>query len=261
MHDQAHQSYWQKNSPIAAIQSYNSYLPSVMDFTLLDAFNQAFNEKNQNWDQGMIRVYDNFVNDFMYANPNNMLLFMENHDTQRFNEIYSNIKDYKLALTILATVRGIPQIYYGTEIGMKGNKNLGDADIRRDFPGGWKDDKENAFNPIGTENGRNQDHEEYFNFTKKILNWRLNNKAVQEGKTIQFIPENNVYVFFRILPTEKVMVIVNNSESEQTLNLNRFREVISTGKMCKDLISGSNINLENEKIIVGAKTSMIIEIK
>jgi hypothetical protein len=89
----------------------------------------------------------------------------------------------------------------------------------------------------------------------------LNNKAVQEGKTIQFIPENNVYVFFRILPTEKVMVIVNNSESEQTLNLNRFREVISTGKMCKDLISGSNINLENEKIIVGAKTSMIIEIK
>lgn len=263
MHDQAHQSYWQKNSPIAAIQSYNSNLPSVMDFTLHDAFGQAFNEKNQNWDQGMMRVYDNFVNDFMYDNPNNILLFMENHDTQRFNEIYSNIKDYKLGMTILATVRGIPQIYYGTEIGMKGNKNLGDADIRKDFPGGWKEDKENAFAPKSENQqvGRNQMQEEYFNFTKKILNWRLNNKAVQEGKTVQFIPENNVYVFFRILANEKVMVIVNNSESEQTLNLKRFREVISKGKICKDFISGNNINLENEKIIIGAKTSMIIEIK
>ena len=146
---------------------------------------------------------------------------------------------------------------------MKGNKNLGDADIRKDFPGGWKEDKENAFSSKSENQqvGRTQTQEEYFNFTKKILNWRLNNKAVQEGKTIQFIPENNVYVFFRILPNEKVMVIVNNSESEQILNLNRFRELIPKGKMCQDFISGSSINLENEKIIVGAKTSMIIEIK
>lgn len=257
MHDQAHQSYWQKNSPISAIQSYNSYLPSVMDFTLHDAFGQVFNEKNQNWDQGMMRIYDNFVNDFMYDNPTNLLLFLENHDTQRFNQIYSNIADYKLGMTILSTVRGIPQLYYGTEIGMKGDKGLGDANIRQDFPGGWKEDKSNAF----TKEGRNKTQEEYFSFTKKILNWRSGNKAVQDGKTIQFIPENNTYVFFRILPNEKVMVIVNNSTEEQTLSLNRFEEVIGQGKICKDILSDAEVDLSAEKLKIAAKTSMIIEIK
>ncbi|TAF84343.1 MAG: alpha-amlyase, partial [Flavobacteriia bacterium] len=102
MHDQAQMSYWQKDSPIGALQNYNSYLPSVMDFTLHDAMMQAWKEQDQGWDRGMIRFYENFTQDYLYANPQNLLVFLENHDTQRFNELYPEIADYKLALTLLA---------------------------------------------------------------------------------------------------------------------------------------------------------------
>ncbi|MBC7642502.1 MAG: cyclomaltodextrinase N-terminal domain-containing protein, partial [Flavobacterium sp.] len=151
MHNQAQMAYWQKDSKIAAIQNYNSYLPSVMDFTLHDAFGNVFNEDDAKWDKGLIKIYDNFTNDFLYPNINNIMTFVENHDTMRFNQIYKNdFQKYQMAMTILATVRGIPQIYYGSEIGMMGNKDkFGDGDIRRDLPGGWIEDGNNAFRKAG----------------------------------------------------------------------------------------------------------------
>ena len=136
MHDQAQMSYWQKDSKIAAIEGYNSYLPSVMDFTLHDAIGQVFKEE-PGWDSGMQRVYDNFANDFLYPDINNLLVFAENHDTNRFNQIFPKVEDYKLAMSLIITVRGIPQLYYGSEIGMAGDKGKGgDGEIRQDFPGG-----------------------------------------------------------------------------------------------------------------------------
>src|SRR5690606_35966177 len=122
----------------------NSNLPSVMDFTLHNALETVFNEEKAEWNKGMIKVYDNFTNDFLYPNIDNLLVFAENHDTQRINQHYPNFEDYRLAMTLIATVRGIPQIYYGSEIGMKGNKSNGDPDIRHDFPGGWRSDANNA---------------------------------------------------------------------------------------------------------------------
>lgn len=133
MHDQAQMAYWQKDSKIGAIQNYNSHLPSVMDFTLHDAIGTVFNENQSSWDKGIIKVYENFTNDFLYPNIDNILVFIENHDTHRFNHIYPDFKKYQMALSLIATIRGIPQIYYGSEIGMAGNKDKGDADIRQDF--------------------------------------------------------------------------------------------------------------------------------
>jgi glycosidase len=256
MHDQALQSYWQANSPIGAIQSYNSNLPSVMDFTLHDAFMLAFSEANQGWDKGMIRFYENFANDFLYDNPKNILIFSENHDTQRFNQLYPNIEDYRLMLTLLATMRGIPQIYYGSEIGMKGDKNLGDADIRRDFPGGWANDENNAFK---TE-GRTSEQEIYYSFTKKILNWRKGSRVVQNGDLIQFIPQNNVYVYFRSFMDSAVMVIINNSLEEQKIALERFKEILSFYNNGKDIITDKSFNLEESNWIIKSKSSYIIEL-
>lgn len=107
----------------------------------------------------MIRVYENFTNDFLYPDINNMLVFASNHDTQRLYTIFDgDVNKYKLAMTLIATIRGIPQIYYGDEIGMQGNKTLGDGDIRRDFPGGWPSDEQNAF----VEAGRNENIKSYF---------------------------------------------------------------------------------------------------
>ena len=257
MHDQAQISYWQKDSPIAKIQSYNSYLPSVMDFTLHDVFGNVFNEDRADWSNGMIKFYENFVNDFLYADPNNLLIFLENHDTGRFNQIYQNdFKKYQLGMTIMATMRGIPQLYYGSEIGMAGDKGKGDADIRQDFPGGWKGDSNNAFSA----SGRTAEQSKYFDFSKKVLNWRKNKEVIHTGKLTHYIPENNVYVYFRHNEKETVMVIINNASDTQKFNLERFQENIKVFNFGTDIISDKTIDLKNELSIEGKK-SMILELK
>jgi glycosidase len=257
MHDQAQISYWQKDSPIAKIQSYNSYLPSVMDFTMHDVFGNVFNEDNPNWNDGMIKFYENFVNDFLYDNPNNLLIFAENHDTNRFNQNYKNdLNKYKMAMTILATMRGIPQLYYGSEIGMAGDKGKGDADIRQDFPGGWASDKNNAF----TASGRTAEQAKYFDFTAKVFNWRKSKSVIHNGKLMHYLPDNNVYVYFRYNDTESVMVVVNNSKDKQTVKFDRFKESLATYSSGKDIISDANFDLKSELSIEG-KSSLILELK
>ncbi|NBU80437.1 MAG: alpha-amlyase [Flavobacteriaceae bacterium] len=257
MHNQAQMAYWQKDSKIGAIQSFNSNLPSVMDFTLHDAFNTSFNEDQASWDKGIIKVYENFTNDFLYANPNNILTFIENHDTNRFNEIYKNdFKKYQMAMTLIATVRGIPQLYYGSEIGMAGDKNKGDADIRKDFPGGWDGDTNNAF----TKSGRTEEQQKYHDFTSKLFNWRKSKSVIHKGKMTHYIPENNVYVYFRSNETESVMIVINNSNERQTFKTNRFDENIQNYQFGMDILSGKTIDIKNEINIEG-KSVLILELK
>jgi len=257
MHNQAAISFWQKDSKIGAIKSYNSYLPSVMDFTLHDAISSMFNEENATWSNGMIKAYNNFASDYLYSNSNNILVFAENHDTQRINEIFKgNIQKYKLALTLIATVRGIPQLYYGGEIGMQGNKNDGDGDIRRDFPGGWNGDSNDAF----TNSGRTKTQQDYFNFTSKLLNWRKNSEVIQKGKTTHYIPENNVYVYFRYNDKKSVMVVINNNPKEQTIPLNRFAENLKNHISGTDILTNTNYDITKNDLTVKGKTSLVIEL-
>ncbi|MBA6153546.1 glycoside hydrolase family 13 protein [Gelidibacter maritimus] len=256
MHNQAQMAYWQKDSKIGAIDNYNSHLPTVMDFTLHDAILEMFAEDEQGWDKGMIKAYENFVNDFLYPDINNIFVFAGNHDTNRISEIYgSDINTYKMIMTLIATVRGIPQVYYGDELGMVGNRDLkGDGDIRRDFPGGWEGDPMNAF----TAEGRTAEQTEFFEFSKKLFNWRKSKSVIHSGKTMQFVPENNVYVYFRYHTDDKVMVIINNNPKAQTLDLKRFAEMIGAEKYGNEMLSDERIALEDTLTIDG-KTSMIIE--
>jgi len=256
MHDQAQMAYWQRDSKIGAIDNYNSHLPSVMDFTLHDALSNVFNEDKLEWDKGIIKVYENFTNDFLYPNPNNLLVFAENHDTQRFNQIYPDIRKYKMAMSLIATIRGIPQLYSGSEIGMKGDKTIGDHDIRRDFPGGWPGDPNNAF----TNTGRTQEQNDYYNYTSKLFNWRKTKPVIHSGKTTHYIPENNVYVYFRYNDAETVMVVINNSTEKQTFKTARFAENIQNFKRGKDIISGNFTDVSSE-ILIEAKSALILELE
>ncbi len=258
MHDQAQMAYWQKDSKIGAIQSYNSNLPSVMDFTLHDAIGSGvFNEDKANWDKGIIKIYENFTNDFLYPNSNNILVFAENHDTNRFNQIYQgDFKKYQLAMSLIATIRGIPQLYYGSEIGMQGDKNAGDGDIRRDFPGGWKGDTNNAFSA----EGRTKEQQQYFDFTSKLFNWRKGKSIIHTGKTTHYIPENNVYTYFRYNDSECVMVLINNSDEKQEVAVARFKENLNNYTTGKDVISGQTFNIKNN-ISIEAKSALILELQ
>lgn len=257
MHNQANLAYWQKDSKIGAIQNYNSNLPSVMDFTLHNQIGSAFNDDEANWDNGMIKFYNNFALDYLYPNTNNILVFAENHDTSRINDLYKyDIAKYKLVMTLMATVRGIPQLYYGSEIGMGGDKSQGDGGIRLDFPGGWKGDQNNAF----TKEGRTAKQAEYFDFTSKLFNWRKSNEAVHFGKMTHYIPENNTYVYFRYTDAKTVMVVFNNNAKPQTIKTNRFQENIKNFKTGTDILTDKKFDLTSE-ITLEPKSAVVLELE
>lgn len=253
MYDPAQIAFWQKDSKVGEIENYNSNLPSVMDFMLYENLPKALQEE-ENWDKGMIRLYNSFASDFLFPNPKNMMVFFENHDTPRINEMFNgNPAYYKLALTIVSTIRGIPQLYYGSEIGMRGDKNKGDADIRRDFPGGWKGDVQNAFV------SRTPEQNEFFDYTQKILNWRKSKDVIHNGKTKNFSPERNVYVYFRYNDEEKVMVVINSSDKEQTIEMNRFQEIVPSSFTAKDVMKDAEVQIK-DLLTIPAKSSLILEI-
>ena len=253
MYDPAQIAFWQKDSKVGEIENYNSNLPSVMDFMLYENLPKALQEE-ENWDKGMIRLYNSFASDFLFPNPKNMMVFFENHDTPRINEMFNgNPAYYKLALTIVSTIRGIPQLYYGSEIGMRGDKNKGDADIRRDFPGGWKGDAQNAFV------SRTPEQNEFFDYTQKLLNWRKSKDVIHNGKTKNFSPEKNVYVYFRYNDEEKVMVVINSSDKEQTIEMNRFQEMVPSSFTAKDVMKDAEVQIK-DLLTIPAKSSLILEI-
>ena len=209
------------------------------------------------WSTGMVKIYENFSNDFLYPNPNNILVFTENHDADRLNTIYKNdFQKYKMAMTLIATVRGIPQIYYGSEIGMAGSKSFGDGAIRSDFPGGWNGDTNNAF----TNTGRNDEQKKFHDFSSKLFNWRKTKTVIHSGKTTHYVPENNVYVYFRYNDFESVMVVINNNSEKQIFKTNRFKENTSNYKIGTDVLTGKSINLQND-IEIDGKSVLILELK
>jgi glycosidase len=166
-------SYWQKDARNA--DGYNSHLPSVMDFPLMNAINKAFDEED-GWETGIARLYDVLTQDFVYANSNNLFIFIDNHDKGRFQtDTTLDVSRLKLAMAFLLTTRGIPQIYYGTEILLPGDVDKGGhGDIRRDFPGGWETDSRSAFNA----NGRTPQENEIWNYVSRILHWRKGAAAI-----------------------------------------------------------------------------------
>ena len=164
---------------------------------------------------------------------------------------------YKMVLSFILTTRGIPQFYYGTEIVMEGDKNLGDGYLRQDFPGGWNGDSRNAFT------GQNLDatQKEAYAFTKKLLNWRKGKEVIHSGKLKQFIPENNLYVYFRYNDKESIMIILNNSDKEtRTITRDRYLEAMDGFTHGNEVITGTEIN-DLSSFKIGPKTAMIIELK
>lgn len=253
-HKEAHEiAFWQRNSKNAL--NYNSHLKTAMDFPLYFAMEKCFNEYN-GWDTGMKRLYNSIANDYMYPDLNNLLVFAENHDTPRFNHtVKGNIDKYKMAMAFIATIRGIPQLYYGSEIRMTGDKGKGDGDIRRDFPGGWENDAKNCFK---TE-GRNEEQIDSFNYLKKLLNWRKNKSVIHTGKLMHYIPYDGIYVYFRYNKNETVMVILNNNNTEKNLDTNRFKESINGFSNGHNIISGKKANLSNIKL--APKSATILELR
>ena len=246
--------YWQKDFPNR--DGYNSYLPALMDFPMQSAIKHAFNEA-EGWDQGMARLYNMLADDHLYPDACNMVVFADNHDEGRiFHFLGEDIRKLKMVLTYLATIRGIPQIYYGTELLMNGDGAKGHAKIRKDFPGGWENDKTNAF----IKKGRTIEQNEVFAFISKLFNYRKRSNALKYGKTLHFIPENGVYVYFRYVEGDCLMVVFNNNaKGVQNVKTNRFKEILSQYSKGRNVITGRRIN-DLTMIKIKAKSSLVIEL-
>ncbi len=233
---------------------FDSQLTSVMDFCLKDVFSQAFNEA-ESWDNGMARFYGHYAQDFVYPNQNMIMNFLDNHDIDRYSTVTKgDVGKYKMALALLITSRGYPQIYYGTEIMLEGIAGNYEGH-RFDFPGGWVTDKRNAFTP----EGRTEKENEVFNYLKTLLNYRKNNSVLQNGLMKQFIPENGIYVNFRYNDQKTIMIIANNNQEIRELQLARFNEMLK-GKTEGVEIAGSKIYKLQNLISIPAKTVLMLEL-
>ena len=246
-------SYWQKDSKLAA--PLNSNLPTVMDFPLQALMNQAFDEETGEWGGGLYKLYDYQTQDLVYANPMNLLTFLDNHDTSRFaqtDEMAKKLKRYKQAMVFLLTTRGIPQIYYGTEILMTGDKGKGDGDLRKDFPGGWQGDTRNCF----VKNGRTALENEAFEFTRQLLNWRKGNQVIGKGCLKHYSIQNGVYVYQREFNGKSVVVIMNGTDDSKELDLTPYQEILPR-ENALDVLTGKNVNLSG-KLCLDGRENLIL---
>jgi glycosidase len=247
------QAYFTKGNKIN--QGFDTQLQAVTDFQALWAINESLNGKF-GWTDGVVKLYNTFANDFVYEDPTRNVVFLDNHDLSRFYSVVGeDFNKYKSGLAWLLTTRGIPQLYYGTEILMKNFSNP-DGLVRSDFPGGWDTDKKDKF----TADGRTNKENEAFNYVKALANYRKNNLVLQTGKMMQFVPEEGIYVYFRYNSQKTVMIIMNSNAEEKNLSTARFKERILTAKTATNIVSGQLIT-NIQEIKVPATSTLVLELK
>jgi neopullulanase len=245
-------AYWLDNKQNP--DGYRSWLTNVFDFPLMGGIQKAFAE-NDGWDTGLARLYELLSQDFLYSDPSKLITFADNHDVERVYQVQQNVDQVKMTLAFLATTRGMPMIYYGTEaLSDRGNLE-GDPGKRKDFPGGWKGDDANMF----TGKQLTPEQQDMLAYTTQLFNWRKSCKTVQLGKLTHYIPEDGIYVYFRTLGKESVMVVMNNHKEARTVSTARYAENLSPYSKGKDVMSGSTVkNLET--LEVPAKSVRILEL-
>ena len=247
----AYTAAWQKDSKLS---EKNSYLPTVMDFAFYDRINQAKNEETDAWWNGFNRIYNNFVYDYLYPNPSNVMAFLENHDTDRFLGEGKDTVALKQALALLLTVNRTPQLYYGTEVLMNGTKHITDGNVRKDFPGGFPGDTKNCF----TREGRTLAENAMFDWLSRLLHWRQGNDVIIKGKQTQFIPFNGIYVIARQYNGKTVLTILNGNRKQADMQLDRYAEVIGNTTAAKDVITGRTVKLD-KKLSLKSRQTLILE--
>lgn len=246
------EAYWQRGSKVNP--DGDPRLPSVMDFVLSLKARDAFSGQTDRL-SGLNEIYDHLSLDYLFPDPSKILTFLDNHDTDRFLlEQPDSLGWWKQAIAFLLTSRGIPQIYYGTEILMNGSKEKSDGFVRRDFPGGFPGDSVSAFTPEGRTPLQNEAHD----FMAKLLNWRRGNDVIARGSLKHFMPENGIYVYERRLADKRVIVIMNGNDSPVTTTMERTLEILPVGTTLTDMLTGEPFTV-TEEMTFPARALYILE--
>lgn len=257
------QAYFAENTLADPPHGFKSNLPGVTDFQLNYAINEALN-REPGWTEGILRLYYTLQADFLYKDPLRNCVFLDNHDISRyFSNVGGNVTKYKTALAWMLTTRGIPQLYYGNEIGMKNStrpdaKNRGDLQVREDFAGGWPGDPRSAF----TAAGRTPEENDLYDYTKKLLAYRKTHPEVQTGKLMQFVPQDGQYVYVRYDDAgHATLVVMNGTGKEATVKLARFAERTQGYKAGQDVVSGEAVADLNGTLTLPAWGIRVVELK
>lgn len=257
-------AYWQQGS--YRKDGYESYLPSLFDFPLQGALRKALLEK-ETWGTGLQKIYTTIATDYIYGDPYNLVVIADNHDMSRiFTQLNHDEDLMKMAMVYLLTTRGIPQVFYGTEILMTNKGTEEHGIIRSDFPGGWHGDSVNAI----TQKGLNKQQREFQSWFKRLANWRKNSIAVTQGKLTHYAPADGVYVYFRhvghrtLNDSHQVMVIMNKNAESKTVDLTRFKSMLGDSNKIsetefRNVLSEHRVSGVTE-ITVAAKSAQIFEV-
>jgi glycosidase len=234
---------------------FKSNCPSPNDFVLYNATNAALNEKF-GWSEGFSRWYSTLAMDLVYEDASLNMTFLDNHDNNRFfSVIGENMNKFRQGIAFLLTTRGVPQLYYGTEVLMKNFKDPSDAEVRRDFPGGWPGDAANKF----TAAGRTPAENEAFNFVKTLANYRKSSPSLQQGFLQQFHPRDGIYVYFRYTEAQAVMVVMSQNDAAKTITTERFAERLAGYTRGKNVLDGAAVN-DLKSIVVPPMSVQVIEL-
>lgn len=248
-------AYWQDGKENA--DGYKSNLKSSMDFPMQKAIIDGVKEE-ESWDKGLVKLYEGLANDFAYKSPNDIMVFLDNHDKSRiYTEVGEDATKAKMALSYMLMMPRIPQIYYGTEILMDDTANPGDHGlIRTDFPGGWQGDAVNAF----TGEGLTTEQKDMQSFLKKVLNYRKNSEAIQNGETKHFAPFMGTYFLYRTSGEETVVHIINKNDEPIEIDLKYHEEMGLKGKTLKNIITGETM-VWGDSIKLNEEGSIILTTK
>lgn len=247
-------AYFTRNN-IAAPFKHNA--KGMLDFQVCFAMLAGMNEQF-GWMNGTNKIYTTLAGDVLYKEPMNNCIFLDNHDMDRvFSVVGEEWKKLKMGMNWLLTLRGIPQIYYGTEVLMKNMKVNTDATVREDFPGGWADDKakDNRF----TKEGRSDKQNEAFEYISALANFRKNSSAITAGKTMQFISKDGLYVYFRYDAKQTVMVVTNTSDKDVRPDMSVYAERLKGFTQARDVVTGKIKSLSGLEI--DSKNSFVFELK
>ena len=249
-------AYWQAGNKNR--NGYVSHMPSMMDFPLLYGLRDGL-EKPESWSTGLVTLYEALANDVLYPDPNNLVILGGNHDMSRlYSQLDENLGKFRMAIAYLATMRGIPQFYYGDEVLAKSPKRRDDGVVRSDFPGGWAGDKANGF----TQTNLSPEQKQAQQFVRTLFNWRKHNKVIHEGKLKHFAPIAGLYVYFRYDADNEnntVMVAINKSDKAIEFNRAHFAEMLEGKSAAKNVVSGKQTALDN--LVFAANDAQVFELR
>ncbi|HKK38408.1 MAG TPA: glycoside hydrolase family 13 protein [Cryomorphaceae bacterium] len=231
-----------------------NYLDGLTDFQLHYAINDAMHN-GQSWTGGIAKVYYTMAKDYVYAHPEKMVTFLDNHDLARFYGVVGKDFDkFKMGIGMLMTMRGIPSIYYGTEVLM--SETDGHGKIREDFMGGWPSDSLNKFSP----EGRTELENEAFDYIARLADLRQENEALHSGKTTQYVPVDGLYVYFRYTKDQVFMIAVNTSDKEVSTKSTKYDQFLKDAKSLKGVLSDESKEIPVE-FQFGAKSFSLYRVE